>query len=92
MEQVKLICMFDLTKDKESREAFNWKNTQPLLKQYHQHKGIKYNFLDYLLQFIKVYQFLKKMKRDITKIFIDEIYNKPSKRNYETNKTSYNTF
>ena len=28
-------------------------------------------------------------KRDITKIFIDEIYSKPPKKNYPTNKIVY---
>ena len=51
--------MFGVSKDKELKEAFNWKNTQPLLKQDHQHKGKKFNFLDYQLQFSKAYQFLK---------------------------------
>ena len=30
------------------------------------------------------------MKRDLTKIFIDEIYSSPPKKNYETNKKVYN--
>ena len=30
------------------------------------------------------------MKRDITKIFIDEIYSKPPRKNYPTNKIVYN--
>ena len=59
IDHVKPICMFDVTKDIELREAFNWKNTQPLLKHEHQKKGTKFNFLDYQLQFIKAYQFLK---------------------------------
>ena len=29
-------------------------------------------------------------KRDLTKIFIDEIYSKPPKKNYPTNKIFYN--
>ena len=57
IDQVKLICMFDLTKDAELKEAFCRKNTQTLLKQDHLHKGTKFNFLDYQLQFIKAYQF-----------------------------------
>ena len=28
-------------------------------------------------------------KRDLTKTFIDEIYSKPPKKNYETNKVVY---
>ena len=51
--------MFDLSKDEELKETFNWKNTQPLLKKDHQLKGTKFNFLDYHLQFIKAYQFIK---------------------------------
>ena len=51
--------MFDVSKVEELKEAFNWKNTQPLLKQDHQQKGTKFNTLDYQLQFIKAYQFIK---------------------------------
>ena len=59
VDNVKPICMFDVSKDEEIGEAFNWKNTQPLLKQDHLQKGTKFNFLEYQLQFIKAYQFLK---------------------------------
>ena len=59
IDPVKAICLFDVSKVEDLREAFNWKNTQPLLKHNHQQKGIKFNFLDYQLQFIKAYQFLK---------------------------------
>ena len=59
IDHVKAICMFDVSKDEELRKAFNWKNTQPLLKEVHQQKGIKFNFLDYQNQFIKAYQFIK---------------------------------
>ena len=59
IDQVKAICLFDVTKDKELKEAFSWKNTQPLLKHDHHQKGVKFNFLDYQLQFIKAYQFIK---------------------------------
>ena len=59
IDHVKAICLFDVSKDEELREAFNWRNTQPLLKHDHQKKGIKFNFLDYQLQFIKAYQFIK---------------------------------
>ena len=54
-DHVKPICLFDVSKDEELKEAFNWKNTQPLLKIYHQRKRIEFNFLNYQLQFIKVY-------------------------------------
>ena len=58
-DHVKPIYMYDVSKYEELREAFNWKNTQPLLKSDHQQKGIKFNYLDYQLQFIKSYRFLK---------------------------------
>ena len=58
IDHVKPICLFNVTKDEELKEAFNWKNTQPLLKELHSHKGIKFNFSDYQLQFIKAYQFI----------------------------------
>ena len=58
-DHVKPICMFDVSKEEELKEAFCWKNTQPLLKHDYQKKGIKFNFLDYQLQFIKPYQFIE---------------------------------
>ena len=51
--------MFDVSKDNELKEAFNWKKTQPLLKQDHQRKGTKFSFLDYHFPFVKAYQFHK---------------------------------
>ena len=57
IDHVKPICMFDMSDKEQLKEAFNWKNTQPLLKHDHQKKGIKFNFLEYQLQFIKAYQF-----------------------------------
>ena len=59
IDHVKPISSFDLSNKDELLEAFNWKNTQPLIKEVHSHKGIKYNELDYRLQFIKAYEFLK---------------------------------
>ena len=59
IDHVKAICLFGLSKDEELKEAFNWKNNQPLLKKDNQLKGTKFNFLDYQLQFIKAYQFIK---------------------------------
>ena len=90
VNHVKPICLFDVSKDEELGEAFNWKNTQPLLKHDHQQKGIKFNFLEYQLQFTKAYQFSKINKRDLTKIFNDEIYSKAPSRNYPTNRIVYN--
>ena len=51
--------MFNVSDDEELKLAFNWKNTQPLLKRDHQLKGTKFIFLEYQLQFIKAYQFIK---------------------------------
>ena len=59
IDHVKAICMFDVSKDEELKETFNWKNTQPLLKHDHLKKGTKFNFLVYQLQFIRAYQFIK---------------------------------
>ena len=59
IDHVKAISLFDVYKDEELREAFSWKNTHPLLKHDHQKKGTKFNFLDYQLQFLKAYQFIK---------------------------------
>ena len=59
IDHVRPFCMFDRSIEEEIKDAFNWKNTQPLLKYVHQQKGIKYNFLDYQIQFIKAFQFIK---------------------------------
>ena len=59
IDHVKPICMFDVTKDEDLKEAFCWKYCQPLLKEIHKKKAIKYNFLDYQSQFIKAYEFLR---------------------------------
>ena len=59
IDHVKPICLFNIFDDEELKLAFNWKSTQPLLKEVQSQKGVKFNFLDYQLQFIKAYQFLK---------------------------------
>ena len=59
IDHIRPISSFDISDDEQLIEAFNRRNTQPLLKEIHQKKGIKYNFLDYRLQFIKSYQFFK---------------------------------
>ena len=59
IDHVKAICLFDVSNDEQLKEAFNWRNTQPLLKRDHQQKGIKFNVLDYQNQFIKAYQFFE---------------------------------
>ena len=57
IDYVKPICMFAIPKDVELREAFCWKNTQPILNEIHQQKEINFNFLHYQTQFITTYQF-----------------------------------
>ena len=57
IDHVKPIRVFDISNDEELRQCFKWKNTQLLLKEIHKLKGIKLNFLDYQLQFIKAYHF-----------------------------------
>ena len=52
------ICLFDVSKDEDLGEAFCCKNIQPLLKEVHSQKGIKFNFQDYQQQFNKAYHFL----------------------------------
>ena len=59
IDHVKPICMFETSNDEELRECFKWKNTQPLLREIDKQKGVKNNFPDYQLQFIKSYQFIK---------------------------------
>ena len=59
IDHVRCNCSFDISDDDQLKEAFNWKNTQTLLKKVHQQKGVKLNLLDYRLQFIKAYQFSK---------------------------------
>ena len=59
LNHVKPIHLLNVSKDDELRDSFNWKSTQPLLKEVHQQKEIDWNNLDYHLQFIKAYQFLK---------------------------------
>ena len=44
IDHVQLICLFDISSNDELKEAFCWKNTQSLLKQDHQQKGINWIF------------------------------------------------
>ena len=60
---VKPICMFNVSDDEELKLAFNWKNTQPLLKEVHSQKNVKFKLLDYQLQLIKAYQFINSIEK-----------------------------
>ena len=66
IDQVKPICMLNVSKDEELKETFCWKNTQPLLEKGYQNKGAIPIFLDYQLQFIKSYQFLKLNQEELS--------------------------
>ena len=59
IDRKKPTCMFDKSNNDELEEVFNWKNTQQLLKEIHQQKGIDVIFLDCQLQFIKAFQLLR---------------------------------
>ena len=63
IDHVKPIWRSDASRHAELKKAFNWENTQPLLRIDHQHKERKFNLLDYQLQFIKAYQILKLNKK-----------------------------
>ena len=64
IDHEKPISMFDVSYDGKLRLTFDWKNTQPLLKEIHAEKGTKFILLEYLLQFVKAYQFIKLIDRD----------------------------
>ena len=59
LDHVKPFCMFDVSDNEQLKEAFSWKNTQPLLKRDHHQKGTKFKLLYCQLQFIEAYQFIK---------------------------------
>ena len=46
IDHVKPICMFDISIEEELKDAFNWKNTQPLPKHDLQQNRIKYIFFE----------------------------------------------
>ena len=57
IDHVKPISSFDISNDNELLEAFNWRNTQPLLKQDNLRKSNKFNEEDYNNQFVKAREF-----------------------------------
>ena len=69
VDNVEPISMFDVSKEEELKEAFCWINSQPLLKHDHQKKGNNFNFLDYQLQFINAYQFIKLNEKGPNEVF-----------------------
>ena len=59
IDNMKPTCMFNVSDGEELKLAFNWKKTQPLLKQDHQYEGTKFIFVDYQLQFVNAYQIIR---------------------------------
>ena len=55
IDHTRPLSSFDICKDEELKEAFNWKNIQPVLKEVHSKSTIEFNLLDYRLEFIKAY-------------------------------------
>ena len=53
IDHIKPVFMSNVSDDEELKFAFNWKNTQPLLKEVHSQKCVKFNFLDHQLHFNK---------------------------------------
>ena len=58
-DHIKRFCLFDVSNDHGLNEAFNWMNTQLLLKEGHRHKRTKFILLNDRLHFLKAYQFLE---------------------------------
>ena len=50
---------FDVYNNGGTKEAFCWKNIQRSVNQDNNQKGTKFNFVDYRLQFIQAYQFIR---------------------------------
>ena len=82
--------MYAKTMD-QTKEAFNWKNTQPLKKQVGQQKGTILKFLDYRLQFVEAYQIIKVNDEGFNENLV-ELYSKPPLKTYVSNKTKNKSF
>ena len=44
VDHIKPLCMFDVSDDQQLKEAFSWKNTQPLLKHDHRQRVLNLTF------------------------------------------------
>ena len=62
IDQVKTISSFDISNDLELKQAFTWKNTRTLTEEFQFQRRTKNKFLDYQLQFVKAYQFIRLKK------------------------------
>ena len=95
---VKIGCLdhcYPLSKANLSHGNYMYKSTilinlRPMYIRDNIIKGDKIDCYLYLLQEVKAKYFMKMVKRDLTNIFMDEIYSKPPMKNYPTNKIIYN--
>ena len=59
IDHVRPISSLDVYNIEELKEIFCWKNNQPSVNQDNHQRGIKFNFVDYRLQFIQAYHFIR---------------------------------
>ena len=71
IDHVKLLCLFDVSKDDELGESFNWSNTQLLSKEVH-HCKLNLITLINVYSNLNIVNLSEEMKKELTKIFIDE--------------------
>ena len=79
----------NLSIEEDMHKSNHWINVSPRYNTKNNSKEAKSIPYLYLLQEIKAYQFVKKMKKDSTEIFVGEIYSIPPKRNYPTIEIVY---
>ena len=59
IDHVKPISSFDVSTDDIIEKSFQLDKYATFIKKVHLYQGITFDFLDYRLQFMKIYQFLK---------------------------------
>ena len=69
IDHVKPFSLFDISEEEEMKEAFNWKNTQPLLKEVHRQNRTKHNFLNYRPQYVRAFRLIKSNEEVFNKSF-----------------------
>ena len=80
----------NLSDKNEMNKSTNWITLRSMYCSENISEGDKIDHRLYLMQEIKAYQFIKLIKRDLTKTFINEIYSEAPNKNYPTNKIIYN--
>ena len=86
------IASFNLLDENEMKKRFNWIILRPMYSYENNLKKAKIDYRLYLLQkseSLSIYQ-IKCPTKDKIKLFIDEIYSTPPKKNYKTKKKVYN--